>query len=59
MALGCIGAMGMPGGGKAMGGEPGKMPMGGGGAQRSSMMGPLAKLAVHIVLGESEVWTGD
>jgi hypothetical protein len=51
--------MGMPGGGKAMGGEPGKMPMGGGGAQRSSMMGPLAKLAVHIVLGESEVWTGD
>jgi hypothetical protein len=59
MAPGCIGAIAMRGGGKFMGGEPGKMPIGGGGAQRSSMMGPLAKLAVHMVLGESEVWTGD
>lgn len=41
-----------------MGGEA-CMAIGGGGAQRSSMMGPLAKLGVHMALGDMEDWMGD
>ena len=61
MAPGCIGAMAMRGGGKpGMGGEAEGRPICGcGGAQRSSMMGPLANGPLHMPFGEREAWMGD